>query len=438
MSDFAVQVSGLSKCYHIYRRPQDRLRQSLWAGRRKYYREFWALRDVTLAAPRGATIGIIGRNGSGKSTLLQLIAGTLTPTAGTVATRGRVAALLELGSGFNPEFTGRENVFVNGAILGLPRREMDARLDEIAAFADIGEFIEQPVKTFSSGMVVRLAFAVAACVQPDVLLVDEALAVGDLMFQARCLERIRQLRESGVTTLFVTHDMGTFQTLCDHGYLLDHGRVFAEGEPARVALRYYDLVREAEHARQRLAGVPAAEGEAVRRDLAAREAAIRDKPAEGEYRFGTQAATIVGFDVRNRDGAATESLRTGEPFSVAVRVRIAERVEHLTVGVMFRNAQGQNLMGMHSYHENRIVFGVHEPGETLEIVCAQTLLLNPGEYLMQLSVADHRSDHDFTVLDSRNNLARIHVFGPEVAYGLVHTQPAFTWRVLPAGEGRTP
>ena len=240
----AIEVAGLSKRYEVYRKPHHRLLQTLLRGRRTFFQEFWALRDVAMTVHRGETLGIIGRNGSGKSTLLQLVAGTLTPTTGTVRTHGRVAALLELGSGFNLEFTGRENVYLNGAILGIPRREMDEKFAAIERFADIGEFIDQPVKTYSSGMMVRLAFAVAVQVTPDVLIVDEALSVGDAAFQAKCLDRIRRMQESGVAILLVSHSANTIIEFCDRAAYLDRGQLVAIGACREVIECYTnDLTR---------------------------------------------------------------------------------------------------------------------------------------------------------------------------------------------------
>lgn len=227
--DIAIRVENLSKCYQIYDTPRDRLKQFILprlhhlTGQtpRQYFREFWALKDVSFEVKKGETIGIIGRNGSGKSTLLQLICGTLSPTSGSITTNGRIAALLELGSGFNPEFTGRENVYMNASVLGLSKEEIDARFEDIVAFADIGTFIEQPVKMYSSGMMVRLAFAVQAQVEPDILIVDEALAVGDAKFQAKCFDRLHQLKEGGTSILLVTHSSEQIVTHCSEAILLD-------------------------------------------------------------------------------------------------------------------------------------------------------------------------------------------------------------------------
>jgi len=214
-SEIVLKVENIGKRYEIYEVPHHRLLQTLLRGRKQFYKEFWALRDVSFEVKKGECLGIIGRNGCGKSTLLQIIAGTLAPTTGSVSVNGKIAALLELGSGFNPEFTGRENVYMNGAIMGLSKAEMDQKFDEIAAFADIGEFIDQPVKIYSSGMYVRLAFAAAINVDPDILIIDEALSVGDELFQRKCFSRIEAIKSSGATILFVSHSGGTIVELCD-------------------------------------------------------------------------------------------------------------------------------------------------------------------------------------------------------------------------------
>ena len=250
MSDLTIQVADVSKCYQVYERPHDRVKQVLlprvrrMAGLppRSYFKEFWALRNVSFDVRRGDTVGIIGRNGSGKSTLLQMICGTLAPTSGEIKVQGRIAALLELGAGFNPEFTGRENVFLSATILGLTGEEIEQRYERILAFADIGEFIEQPVKSYSSGMFVRLAFAVAIHVEPEILVVDEALSVGDEAFQRKCYARIEKIRADGATILFVSHSAGTVLELCNRAILLDHGDVLAVGEPKAVVAKYQKML----------------------------------------------------------------------------------------------------------------------------------------------------------------------------------------------------
>ena len=243
--EIAISLQNISKCFKRYAHPVDRLKEIL-LPKKSYAREFWALRDINLEIPKGQTIGIVGRNGSGKSTLLQIIAGTLTPTTGEKIVKGRISALLELGSGFNPEFTGRQNVFFNGRLLGLTQQEIENRFDEIAGFADIGDFIEQPVKTYSSGMFVRLAFAVAVNVDPEVLIVDEALAVGDVVYQHRCMRRMRALMDSGVTTLFVSHDSGAIKTLCNSAVMIHDGEIYTKGLPNAVTIEYLKLVTDLE------------------------------------------------------------------------------------------------------------------------------------------------------------------------------------------------
>lgn len=228
-SEISIKVENLSKCYQIYDKPRDRLMQMLARGHKQFYREFWALRDTSFSITRGETVGIIGRNGSGKSTLLQMISGTVSPTSGTVLTRGRVAALLELGAGFNTEFTGRENIFLNAAILGVPAEEMEERIGDVITFSELGDFLDQPVKTYSSGMYSRLAFSIAIHVDPEILIVDEALAVGDARFVAKCMRRIKDIQEQGATILFVSHDVGAVRTLCERAIWLDKGRLVQDG-----------------------------------------------------------------------------------------------------------------------------------------------------------------------------------------------------------------
>ncbi len=249
-SDVLISVKDVGKRYYLYERPQDRLKDHLfWRFGKSFGREFWALNDISFNVSRGETVGIIGRNGSGKSTLLQIIAGVLKPTKGDVRINGRVAALLELGSGFNPDFTGRENVFLNGAILGIPHEEMEKRFDDIVAFADIGEFVEQPVKLYSSGMFVRLAFAVTTSIDAEVILIDEALAVGDVFFQQKCYKRLEELRKRGVAIVLVSHSMIDVEQFCQRTLLLDGGSVVFEGNSPEAVKRYY-LIQQVGRAKE--------------------------------------------------------------------------------------------------------------------------------------------------------------------------------------------
>jgi lipopolysaccharide transport system ATP-binding protein len=336
----AIVVADVGKVYQIYDRPQDRLKQALYRWRRRFYREFWALRHVSFEVERGETFGIVGRNGAGKSTLLQIICGTLTPSEGRVQVQGRVAALLELGSGFNPEFTGRENVYMNGAILGLSRREIDARFDRIAGFADIGQFLDQPVKTYSSGMVVRLAFAVQVQVEPDVLIVDEALAVGDLLFQKRCFQRLRELREQGCTILFVSHDLESVRSLTSRAVFLRDGQTDTLGLPGDVLLAYRRYLHEVE--RRQL-------GEALPRAAPAAPAPVSaaspnqpagDASPAGAKSFGDGDAEIVAVEVLDGNLEPCNLFYPGDTLVIRMRVRFHRALRHVNFSLRLRTREG--------------------------------------------------------------------------------------------------
>ncbi|MEP0841112.1 MAG: ABC transporter ATP-binding protein [Phycisphaerae bacterium] len=340
----ALRVTDLGKCYHMYARPQDRLRQALlrWRGRR-LYREFWALRHVSFEVAPGESVGIIGRNGSGKSTLLQLIAGTLAASEGRVEVSGRVCALLELGSGFNPEFTGRENVFLNGAILGMSRAQMQARLDEIAAFADIGEFLDQPVKTYSNGMVLRLAFSVATSVEPDILIIDEALAVGDLLFQQKCIERIRRLCAAGTTLLFVSHDPEAVRSLCRRGVWLDQGEARLIGPAQEVAdayMRSYSVQRNAQVLEQRQAGT-------------ADEEFFSPDDTALQTLDGTDLLTVENVRLLNGRGEPTDTLLPDERFTIECTLLPRRDLDHISVGFIIKNRHGVELTGESVFNARR-------------------------------------------------------------------------------------
>jgi lipopolysaccharide transport system ATP-binding protein len=340
-SEIAIKVDNLSKCYHIYDKPQNRLKQSIYprlqrmAGLqpKQYYREFWALNDVSFEIKKGETVGIIGRNGSGKSTLLQLICGTLNPTSGSIKTHGRIAALLELGSGFNPEFTGRENVYMNAAILGLTKEEVDVRFDDIIAFADIGQFIKQPVKTYSSGMAVRLAFAVAINVDPEILIVDEALSVGDELFQRKCFSRIEAIRASGATILFVSHSGGTIVELCDRAVLLDSGEKLAVGAPKQIVGRY-----------QKLLYAPAAKREIIREQIRRSNEQgitysnlIDDVKSEHQTPIAHAQEQQESFDPHLKPSSTIEYESHGAYINTPVVLTLAgERVNNLVRGRTYR------------------------------------------------------------------------------------------------------
>lgn len=340
--DVAISVKQVSKCYMIYDRPQDRLKQSFWRNRKRFYHEFWALKNVSFHVNKGETVGIIGCNGSGKSTLLQIIAGILSPTEGEVQVNGRVAALLELGSGFNPEFTGHENVYMNGAVLGLTKEEIDARFDDIATFADIGQFMEQPVKTYSSGMFVRLAFAINIMSQPEIMIVDEALAVGDMNFQAKCMTALTRIQNAGATVLFVSHDIGAVKSLCSRAIHLERGELKNIGTAADVAEHYVRIMREEmneEHSRfARVSRTFTGEKEDIAAILRPEQEHVPRMAEEfarrvAQFRYGTGETRITYVELLNM---ANEPINVVE-FNQQVKIKIfIESYSYKAISVNFQ------------------------------------------------------------------------------------------------------
>jgi ABC-type polysaccharide/polyol phosphate transport system ATPase subunit len=342
-----IELSGVSKKYNLYDAPGDRLREFFSPRRRQHHREHWAIRDVSITVRRGETFCIVGENGSGKSTLLKLMVGILQPTSGEVEIRGRVTALLELGSGFNPEFTGRQNVFLNGAILGLPAREVSAKLDQILEFAEIGAYIDQPVKTYSSGMVVRLAFAVAVHLDPDILIVDEALAVGDIYFRQRCMRKIHELRARGVTIVYVTHDVSDVKALGDRAIWLHQGRVVETGDARDVAVKYMAALVKKDSQQQRTeAAAPRMPGATYRP-----EEVVVGIPAHS-LRHGDGGAEILGVRVCDDLGRVVDAVRTPSRLLVRISARASGEVKVPIVGAQFRTDQGVDFAGTNTARED--------------------------------------------------------------------------------------
>ena len=344
----AVEFQGVSKSYAIYDAPGDRLRELVSLNRFKRHRDFWALHDVSFEVHRGETFCIVGENGSGKSTLLQMVAGILQPSSGTVAVNGRVSALLELGAGFNPEFTGRDNVYLNGSILGLTTRQIDERYKGIEAFAEIGEFINQPVKTYSSGMVVRLAFAVAINVDPEILLVDEALAVGDLYFRQRCMRKVHEMRARGITILFVSHAVADVKAIGDRALWLEHGRVVEIGDPDRVVARYLAAMVEKDSTYlQTKAGTGAKRPSAG----PVRAPEVVETIPNVDHRYGDGRAEVLGIAVLDEQGRPLHMLDPGSSILVRISVRAKEEVPLPMVGFMLRNQLGMDFSGTNTARE---------------------------------------------------------------------------------------
>lgn len=412
-SEYAIEVSHLSKCYQIYDKPSDRLKQMLMRGRRQYYKEFWALQDVSFKIKKGETVGIIGRNGSGKSTLLQMICGTLNPTAGDINVQGRVAALLELGSGFNPEFTGRENVYFNAGVLGQSEERTREKFAAIVAFADIGEFIDQPVKTYSSGMMVRLAFAVIAHVDADILVIDEALAVGDAFFTQKCMRFLREFMQEG-TVLFVSHDTAAVKGLCSYAIWLEKGQVSQRGDPKDVCESYLQAYYEAQQGEQSAdadTAVSAATQAAVSGMLARHMGKERltyvdqrlpflnasnlrndlrlfefdpDAPS-----FGQGGSRVVRVALFNNEGQPLSWAVGGEDVELVIEAVALQQLHNPIVGFVVKDRLGQTLFG-----ENTFIAYAHEgrtckPGQLLHTTFQfQMPRLPVGDYSITIAVAD--------------------------------------------------
>lgn len=430
-TEYAIEVNGLGKCYQIYDRPSDRLKQMLMRGRKRYYKEFWALGNVSFKIKKGETVGIIGRNGSGKSTLLQMICGTLNPTAGEVKVSGRVAALLELGAGFNPEFSGVENVYMAASLYGLGKEDVDQRFDAIAAFADIGDHIHQPVKTYSSGMYVRLAFAVIAHVDADILVVDEALAVGDAVFTQKCMRFIRKFRENG-TLLFVSHDMGSVLNLCERAVWLHAGQVSQQGGAKDISEAYLQYTLQEVYGQD--AQLQVIEQKASASSHTETAAAHDESPI---LNYTTQltvqnnlseangwksgSGEIVSVNLSVLEGAVPQGggLKGGELVKMTIEAVAHEDLARPILGFLVRDRLGQDLFG-----ENTLPFTNLRPlpvqaGESLLAEFSFKLPMLPnGDYSVMTSLADGDL-HNHVQHHWLHNALMLHVSSGKVRYGLV-------------------
>ena len=453
-NEIAIRVSNLGKCYQIYAAPNDRLKASIYPrlqrliGKqpKQYYREFWALKDVSFEVKKGEPLGIIGSNGSGKSTLLQIICGTLNPTSGSIQTNGRIAALLELGSGFNPEFTGRENVYMNAALWGLSRDEIDNRFDAIASFADIGEFIEQPIKTYSSGMLVRLAFAVIAHVDADILVVDEALSVGDAVFNQKCMRFIRRFQQTG-TLMFVSHDIGAVRNICKSGIWLNHGRIQQIGTAKSVAEGYLQYTNQQIYGEEikltAIASEIQADETGVKKTTIDPEspqaidygavASARDniKLANG---WKTGRAEVISVSLSSLTPGSGGVFEGGERVRMTVRARTKELLQNPILGFLVRDRLGQDLFG-----ENTLPFTKRVPtpiaaGSTFEGIFEFRLPTLPdGQYAVMASIADgdlfnniqHHWLHDALIINVSSSKVRYGLMGipfERIELGVIHDQ----------------
>lgn len=422
MSD-AIVVDNLSKSYPIYAKPADRLKELL--TRKVCHQDFRALRQVSFNVPRGSTFGIIGENGSGKSTLLQLIAGTMHPTSGKCACIGRVAALLELGSGFNPEFSGRENVLLNASILGLKEAEIISKFPEIERFAEIGDFIGQPVKTYSSGMYVRLAFAVAIHVAPEILLVDESLAVGDIYFQQRCLRKIRQMKRDGKTIVLVSHDMAAIQNLCDAALWLARGEVKEQGEAARVTARYLAAMaqRSDPYMEEPAASGPQATETGGKAPSQASAATIAGTLSNIDHRWGNRQGEILGVQLLDSRGDLCQSAGNGELVTLRISARYLDAIAQPVVGFSLRNRLGEDVCAI-----NTSILGLALPPTTPGHVYTvdfriQLPLLHPGNYCFTVGCG-YGTHGNYSICDMVENVQAISIASRQVVYGYLRVDCA--------------
>ena len=437
-SDVAIEVSDAGKCFRLYGRPQDRLKElalsRFWrwtqGNERHYFKEFWAVKPLSFTVRRGETVGIIGRNGSGKSTLLQMICGTLSPTVGQIRTTGRLAALLELGSGFNPEFSGRENVFLNAALLGLTETEIKDRFDDIVNFAEIGAFIDEPVKTYSSGMMVRLAFAVQSQIDPDILVVDEALAVGDARFQAKCFDRLSKLREAGTSILLVTHSSEQIVTHCDRALLLDAGQMLAIGSPRTVVNKYLDLLFSRERPQPADGG-----GQALVQESSTSESPSVTGAAFGagsedvfhtrsnynpsEYRWGDRAASILDFELSAGSVHYPNVIENADVLRLKIRVLPHQDIDRAIIGFTVKNKEGVTLYATNTEsgleRQTQLRLRAGEPmTTTLEFECR----LGTGDYFVSVGVASRVGD-DVVPHDRRYDSIHLNVAPQGRFHGLM-------------------
>jgi lipopolysaccharide transport system ATP-binding protein len=437
MSEALIKVSNLSKAYRIWNNPSARLKSVLLHGvksllpplwerctsaQSRYYRDFYALRDVSFELRRGEAVGIIGRNGSGKSTMLQIIAGTLQPSGGTVEVNGRVSALLELGSGFNPEFTGRENVYLNASILGIQEEETRRRFDEIAAFADIGDFIDQPVKTYSSGMLVRLAFAVSVCVRPDVLIVDEALSVGDVFFQQKCFQRIRELLDGGTSLLFVSHDAAAVRNLCDRVILLSKGDQVYCGDPEMAVSRYFSFSA----ANQTLSsgdGPSVSSRSAELRRLVV-DYGIADLQLSQQH--GARDVNIEYVALLDSQSQPSRCLQVGEKLRILLMLRANRDCGDLSSGIHLYDRMN-NLIFAAGTRQLKAPFGDLKAGETCVVEFLLELNVHPGPYTLSVGCSQPSADG----LNAGYVQHRIEGLGPLEVRAVEGTWPFYGMAKLP-------
>lgn len=424
-SDSVIEVNNVSKCFNIYNTPSERLKQLLFRNIKGTHKEFWALKNISFNVYRGETVGIVGKNGSGKSTLLQIITGTLSQSTGSVKTKGRVAALLELGSGFNPDFTGRENVYMNATLLGLKKKEIDEKFNSIIEFADIGDFIDQPVKTYSSGMMVRLAFAVQAQIDPDILIVDEALAVGDAKFQARCFERLNQLKRNGTSILLVTHSTEQIVSHCSRAILINSGEIVDIDEPRVITNQYLDLLfgrsKSKETNLERKNDLYDAQllGQ-IETELSCGNDIYDTRPCFNElsYRWGDGRARIIDFLLSTEAGEYPLVVASGTEITLKFAVIFHEKINRPIFGCTIKTKDGVTVYGSNSEIQDLETENINSnPGSVSNISIKFVAHLAPGDYFISLGVASHVNG-DITPHDRRYDSILLSISPDKRVFGL--------------------
>lgn len=431
-----LSVESLSKAYAVYSKPSDRLRQLFSFRRKVYYSQFWALRDVSFEVYRGETVGIVGRNGSGKSTLLQIISGVLRPTAGTVKVYGQVAALLELGAGFNPEFTGRENIYLSGSVLGLSPEQIAEREEAIIEFSGIQDFINQPVKTYSSGMYARLAFSVASAVEPTILIVDEILAVGDAKFQARCFNRLQELKERGTTILLVTHSPEQVVTHCDRAILLERGSLLTIGAAKDVVNDYLKLLFPS--STETSEASTQAEADSAHKPpqapIPTHSFHLREQYNPYESRWGDKRAEIIDFQLLSIDGKASPTFMTGTSATLFLTLQFHETVDDPIIGLTVKTREGVTINGANT-EMNQVQLGTIRSGEFRCFRITFEVPLGPGDYFLSVGVASRdKTTGDVVPHDRRYDSIHLLVCNEAPFYGLCDLKMSFS--VDPVTETR--
>lgn len=439
--EYAINVQDVTKIYKLYDKPIDRLKESLSPMHKNYHRDFYALRNISFQVKKGETVGIIGTNGSGKSTILKIITGVLTPTEGTAEVDGVISALLELGAGFNMDYTGIENIYMNGTMMGFSRREMDEKLQDILDFADIGDFVYQPVKTYSSGMFVRLAFALAINVEPEILIVDEALSVGDVFFQAKCYRRMEEIRKSGTTILMVTHDMGSIIKYCDKVVLLNKGEFVAEGAPGRMVDLYkkilagqMDSLKEELEEMNDFSGDKALEDKEFEQETVHEGGLMRDKIAVNANRteYGDGRAEIFDFGLEDQRGNLSNLILKGEMFTIREKIRFHGELKAPIFTYTIKDKKGTSLTGTNTMYEGTDIKPVKR-GDVYEVAFTQKMTLQGGEYLLSMSCTGFEGE-EHVVYHRLYDVASITVISNKNTVGVYDMESTVEAKLTKGGE----